>query len=117
MAAEGEALGEAPRALPLMAATGVSDSWRHSKQNTLRIFERFRKSNTLAQRTFPVPFQDLPEDVLINRSTYMAFAEYITHEYKIEEGSRNAGTFLSCNVLIAHTSTLINIACERFKVT
>ena len=117
MAAEGGALGEAPRALPLMAATGVSDSWRHSKQNTLRIFERFRKSNTLAQRHFPTYFMDLPEDVLINRSTYMAFAEYITHEYKIEEGSRNAGTFLSCNVLIAHTSTLINIACERFKVT
>ena len=65
----------------MISSYGSSDSTVGSQATVSKIIEAWRKSSPERQQLMPVPWDELPEEVLINRTVYEDFATHLVFEY------------------------------------
>ena len=62
-------------------------------------------------------FMDLPERLHCSQELYESLQKWLLEEYIIEDGSKNAGQRLNCNVVMQAISSLINQAATKHKIS
>lgn len=100
-----------------LSCRGDSTSWKKGKANGLRIFELFRQSDPALLVLLPVPFCQLPEEVLNQQEVYGKFASYLLYTYVIADGNTNAGKHLGVKVVQGILGIVMNEANVRFGTT
>jgi len=94
-----------------MASDGTSAGWANQKAAALRHFELFRAAYP---QHAPLPFDELPENIVCTRQLYSRIAFFLTNEYTISEGNRNTGRHVKDTTVISSVRRLLFAAKERF---
>ena len=93
-----------------MGSAGESAATAAALKQALNKFEAFRKSTPELGAAYPVPFVDLGDTIMCDRTVWKRFAQYITYDYVIAEGNQNSGKHLSLDVLVSTLRKLIHKA-------
>ena len=99
-----------------MQPGGDGTDWNKAKKKVIKLFNnRFANSSDVRKALCPVEWDRLDPDVLARTQVYGELATYLTHEYIIPQGCKNAGSFLSGPSVLDYLNALIQQAYDKFN--